>query len=643
MPAKTIESVKALRPLPSQTSSIDHGEYTVTAERQQDLVPPDEHTQTKVWFQTPALTLDTINHIDVIQLWAESHDQGALRNSYLGNWTWFELAILEDEKSTTPKVMNGVELVWKSHRNRFQTSDYAWEAGRRFTEHEDLVHLLEDGNVIAVRICAKFAHSKVAVRGGYLAITIGDAEIEHKPVQYAKLVSEIQVIQDVLHETNVQTRAAFTPQIPRKAIAQADAFSTADKTPLRVLSLDGGGVRGMASLLMLQAVMAKVHPNKKPWEVFDLIGGTSTGGLIAIMLGRLRMSIGDCIKRYKDFMTEIFGSGYGKIGQAASLVFNGSKYGSNDLEKVIKGIVRQELGDENAPLLDDRKDACKVFVMAVNSDAANNRGPVFLRSYINSQNPSEVPGIKIWEAARATSAAPVYFPPMKVGQYTFVDGGLQANNPLGWLWTEVLSLFGPARTTDCFLSIGTGIPANTPLNQKAGLFNVVAVASTVPSIATNTQVMHILFRCLINAFAPKPQGKKYWRLNIGEEIPEWKERTHPFYDIFCRFEKEILHTQDYKKLGDLDDLEAMPELLRMTTKYIDLQQEDLSDCAAALMNGLDNPLFLRCTSGQWFDVLKATQQTRLLAQALPSSILGPDNKTVGNSPLFGRRLTILGA
>jgi len=72
------------------------------------------------------------------------------------------------------------------------------------------------------------------------------------------------------------------------------------------------------------------------------------------------------------------------------------------------------------------------FVMAVNSDAANNRAPVFLRSYVNSQNPSEVPGIKVWEAARATSAAPTYFPPMKVGKYTFVDGGLQANNPLGW-------------------------------------------------------------------------------------------------------------------------------------------------------------------------------------------------------------------
>jgi patatin-like phospholipase/acyl hydrolase len=71
--------------------------------------------------------------------------------------------------------------------------------------------------------------------------------------------------------------------------------------PLRILSLDGGGVRGVSSLYMLKELMAQVkrerrvdHPNEppstlRPCDVFDLICGTSTGGLIAIMLGRLGM------------------------------------------------------------------------------------------------------------------------------------------------------------------------------------------------------------------------------------------------------------------------------------------------------------------------------------------------------------------
>lgn len=65
---------------------------------------------------------------------------------------------------------------------------------------------------------------------------------------------------------------------------------------VRILSLDGGGIRGFASLLILKDIMRGIarrsdQPNRTPLpcEYFDLICGTSTGGLIAIMLGRLRM------------------------------------------------------------------------------------------------------------------------------------------------------------------------------------------------------------------------------------------------------------------------------------------------------------------------------------------------------------------
>lgn len=71
--------------------------------------------------------------------------------------------------------------------------------------------------------------------------------------------------------------------------------------PLRILSLDGGGVRGISSLYILKELMAQVarqhraeNPQSpelfpRPCDYFDLICGTSTGGLIALMLGRLRM------------------------------------------------------------------------------------------------------------------------------------------------------------------------------------------------------------------------------------------------------------------------------------------------------------------------------------------------------------------
>jgi patatin-like phospholipase/acyl hydrolase len=62
----------------------------------------------------------------------------------------------------------------------------------------------------------------------------------------------------------------------------------------RILSLDGGGVRGLSSLLILREIMEEIErqtgvEGAKPCQYFDLIGGAGTGGLIAIMLGRLQM------------------------------------------------------------------------------------------------------------------------------------------------------------------------------------------------------------------------------------------------------------------------------------------------------------------------------------------------------------------
>jgi patatin-like phospholipase/acyl hydrolase len=78
-----------------------------------------------------------------------------------------------------------------------------------------------------------------------------------------------------------------------------------DSTPLRILSLDGGGVKGISSLFVLKEIMAQVSRQRafdvpseprseslsmsRPCDYFDVICGTSTGGLIALMLGRLGM------------------------------------------------------------------------------------------------------------------------------------------------------------------------------------------------------------------------------------------------------------------------------------------------------------------------------------------------------------------
>lgn len=78
-----------------------------------------------------------------------------------------------------------------------------------------------------------------------------------------------------------------------------------DRRHIRILSLDGGGVKGHTSLLILKDIVRTIMieyclPQEPlPCEVFDLITGASTGGLIAIMIGRLRMSIDKCLREYE--------------------------------------------------------------------------------------------------------------------------------------------------------------------------------------------------------------------------------------------------------------------------------------------------------------------------------------------------------
>lgn len=72
------------------------------------------------------------------------------------------------------------------------------------------------------------------------------------------------------------------------------------------------------------------------------------------------------------------------------------------------------------------------FVVATRRDALNNHGPVFLRSYKHPHDSRGLSNVKLWQAARATSAGPTYFSSVKVGDYELADGSLSANNPLGW-------------------------------------------------------------------------------------------------------------------------------------------------------------------------------------------------------------------
>lgn len=134
------------------------------------------------------------------------------------------------------------------------------------------------------------------------------------------------------------------------------------------------------------------------------------------------------------------------------------------------------------------------------------------------------------------------------------------------LWNEVLQVFTAVRTTDCFLSIGTGVSLS---KQSVSPFGLVG-------ILTNTNIVNILFRELINAFAPRGVTKKYWRFDFGDGLPDWVEEDGVMKWVYLA---KIEATE-----GEMDDITITELLKKKVDEYIQEPgfQKQLADCTVAL-------------------------------------------------------------
>ncbi|KAK3941406.1 FabD/lysophospholipase-like protein [Diplogelasinospora grovesii] len=288
-----------------------------------------------------------------------------------------------------------------------------------------------------------------------------------------------------------------------------------DPWAMLVLSLDGGGVRGLSSLYILRGIMNRIQeiddaaaPGDQmeqdsnqlplPCHYFDLMVGTSTGGLIAIMLGRLRMGVNDCIQQYWIMANRIFRPRRVRFLQL---------YSRRKVQDAAKDVVKQfcrchggrdECGGVESLRQYDYKEqggranqTCKVAVTTVREfgktshSQGDNRGDfrTLFRSYDHARridlsdpawadrnqsyerNPRELSGAKldIHEACVCTSMGPTYFKSVKVRGRRFIDGGVWANNPAVVAWHEATQMANPPPQPwvptvfpRLLLSVGTG-------------------------------------------------------------------------------------------------------------------------------------------------------------------------------------------
>jgi len=347
----------------------------------------------------------------------------------------------------------------------------------------------------------------------------------------------------------------------------------------RVLSLDGGGVRGYLTAMILENIekhLNKIDDPKKPLgEYFDLIAGTSTGAIIGGLLA-IGKRAEEIRKLYERDLKEIFSEEMLRQGQEA---FTKAKYSKKILRQ--KAESEEYFGSKTFSFPNDVK--THLLVTAVDITTMT---PRFYKSPYNQKN---IPRSdeKLADAIIASASAPAYFPIQEKLKYSsnLIDGGIVANNPSLIAFIDALTFDEkPDHKDIVLLSIGTGKICEIPyeidplkdgsidwllqINKKK--INEIFNLRTVMKLCTNW----LLSKC-------------------GTKTPSYVERTIPLIEIIMNSQSSLVEFQmdflmksfkiekQYKRINpnlgirvELDDVEKIENLKNLadldeeTTKWI---------------------------------------------------------------------------
>lgn len=249
--------------------------------------------------------------------------------------------------------------------------------------------------------------------------------------------------------------------------------------PFQILSLDGGGIKGLFSA----AVLAKFEDDLgvKITDYFDLIVGTSTGGIIALALA-IGKRPEEIAKFYIDQGKKIFPP---KIFNWPKTFFR-NRYDSTPLEAAIKGYFGEK------KLADSQK---RLVIPSYNLS----KDDIYLFKTPHHERLTRDHREYMWKVAMATAAAPVFLPVFKeIDNIRLVDGGVWANNPTMIGVVEAVSMLNISLRSIKVLSLGTTIEVRkrpSRLDQGGYLQwcqEAVKVLMQGQSIGAYTQALHLL-------------------------------------------------------------------------------------------------------------------------------------------------------
>lgn len=213
--------------------------------------------------------------------------------------------------------------------------------------------------------------------------------------------------------------------------------------PFKILSLDGGGIKGIYGAALLSRIESELGESGAIHKYFDMIAGTSTGGILGIGAG-----LGIAAKRMESLYInggkKIFPPLRYKLSRWTFIrLLFGVLYDYRKLERLLYAeFGDRTFGECRARMVVPAFMIPKTEITVFKTD----HHPDFQRDH---RSPA-------WEIARATAAAPTYFHGHDHGDVMFIDGGVWANNPVMAAVVDALSAYNVSRDQIEIFSIGTG-------------------------------------------------------------------------------------------------------------------------------------------------------------------------------------------
>jgi hypothetical protein len=292
----------------------------------------------------------------------------------------------------------------------------------------------------------------------------------------------------------------------------------------QILSLDGGGIKGLFAAAILTQLEEDLHT--RVTDHFDLIVGTSTGGIIALALG-LGIKPRDIVQFYVDKGPKIFGNPTG-IRNLSHWIFR--KFNQFPLQEALVECFHGAL------LRDSKK---RLVITSYNLGEDN----VYLFKTPHHERLRRDYKIPMWQVGLATSAAPTYFPAFKgIDSIRLIDGGVWANNPTMVGIVEATSMLDVPLSAISVLSLGTSdeIVSRPSWLDWAGKLPWAKSASALEvilrgqSLGVQNQAIHLLGVDQVSRLDPKvPKGLLALdRLNTNELLSRASCESRIFAPIF---------------------------------------------------------------------------------------------------------------